>query len=1183
MADFFLRIYDYLSARRAAAWIILAAVTALLALGASKISFGEDVADFLPQDERNARYAKAAGISSGQSEIAVIFKAAEPGSESYLTEAIDRFAELWKADSALAEYPLRSRADLKAIARAARFIEENFPLFLSEADYARADSLLAADDYMSLRAGILKENLGKPAAAFSSGYLRSDPLLLFSPAMQKLQKLSAGGRFKTYDGYLTDEDGLHGFAFITSPHGGSETDRNHDLSLAIERVIAEASEGLENIEISAVGAPLIAVENSRCIKDDSFRSMMIAGALILLLLFWALRRPDYILWTGFATAFGFMAALTAMYLFKGGMSVIVLGICSVIAGIAVNYPLHYLSHLRHCPDRREALRQTVVPLTVGNITTVSAFFCLIFVDAPAMRDLGLFASAALIASLLFSVTLLPSVCAAPKKAAEEAKAARKEDARGHLFSPFRPGSRGSKIFFGAYCLATAVLLFFSRSNSFDSDLSNINYMTERQRSDLALLSELRDEQKGEAAVYVVASAGDVQSALENGERAMAAADSLLDGGMVRTAGGPCGLLPSMKSQAGAIARWRQFLDEHPALSADFRLACERTGLKPGIFGAFFGLMEKDFKPREAEYFEPLTSLMPRGYVIQDGGSETLIVSQLRTPKEKSAEVKQTLNAVLGEGGFAFEQADAAAGLVQSLSDELDYIGYVCAAVVFVFLLLSFGSAEISLMAFAPLAAAWVWILGLMNIFDVKFNIVNIILATFIFGQGDDYAIFITEGLMHEYACGRKILHSYSSGIMLSAGIMFAGVGILAFAEHPAMRSLGLVASIGMAAVVFSAFYLTPLIFRLLTRKKGRLRRYPLTLKRLLRSLFALIFFALTAFLAAKPYVFFRFTLGRTSEKKRERLHVLMFRFFRFVSTRVPGVRFSLSNPGGETFEKPAVIICNHQSHLDLACLLALSPKLVILTNDWVWRNPFYGSIIRHAEFYPVSDGIEANLGRLSGLAKRGYSVVIFPEGTRTPDGEIGRFHPGAFHIARELGLDILPVMIHGAWDVLPKNDFMLCEGTISLEIGGRIPCEELSKGTSLRLSQEFYHRYSQAYAALRREREKSSYFISYIRGAYRYKGREIEGLCKEELAKIRRGADLIDAPRAAGGSAMIDNCACGAFALAFALVNKDTAVTARIADSEMLAAARNLAALPPNLSFTDELCDAGEIIDLARL
>ena len=139
--------------------------------------------------------------------------------------------------------------------------------------------------------------------------------------------------------------------------------------------------------------------------------------------------------------------------------------------------------------------------------------------------------------------------------------------------------------------------------------------------------------------------------------------------------------------------------------------------------------------------------------------------------------------------------------------------YICGLIVFVFLFFSFGRVEIAAITFVPLAVGWVWILGLMSIFDIKFNIVNIILATFIFGQGDDYTIFITEGLIHEYTYGRKMLANVKKSILLSATILLIAVGSLIFAKHPAMHSLAELTIIGMATVVLCAYMLPPLIYK----------------------------------------------------------------------------------------------------------------------------------------------------------------------------------------------------------------------------------------------------------------------------------------------------------------------------------------------------------------------------------
>ena len=76
---------------------------------------------------------------------------------------------------------------------------------------------------------------------------------------------------------------------------------------------------------------------------------------------------------------------------------------------------------------------------------------------------------------------------------------------------------------------------------------------------------------------------------------------------------------------------------------------------------------------------------------------------------------------------------------------------------------------------------------------------------------------------------------------------------------------------------------------------------------------------------------------------------------------------------------------------------------------------------------------------------RGYSVAVYPEGTRSLDCSIGRFHQGAFYLARELDVDILPVVLYGAGKALPKHGRYLRRWPIHLEIDRRIPAAQLSE------------------------------------------------------------------------------------------------------------------------------------------
>jgi predicted exporter len=93
----------------------------------------------------------------------------------------------------------------------------------------------------------------------------------------------------------------------------------------------------------------------------------------------------------------------------------------VILGIAVNYSLHFLAHLKHTPDIKTVIKDLVWPLTIGSTTTVLAFFCLRFANAAVLRDVGLFAGFSLIGAALCALIFLPHLIPANLFQSDHAK------------------------------------------------------------------------------------------------------------------------------------------------------------------------------------------------------------------------------------------------------------------------------------------------------------------------------------------------------------------------------------------------------------------------------------------------------------------------------------------------------------------------------------------------------------------------------------------------------------------------------------------------------------------------------------------------------------------------------------------------------------------------------------------
>ena len=188
-------------------------------------------------------------------------------------------------------------------------------------------------------------------------------------------------------------------------------------------------------------------------------------------------------------------------------------------------------------------------------------------------------------------------------------------------------------------------------------------------------------------------------------------------------------------------------------------------------------------------------------------------------------------------------------------------------------------------------------------------------------------------------------------------------------------------------------------------------------------------------LIIQPLSLLYFLLFGKSEKSKLRYRTFMAKFAGWCIDHIPGLDASVNNPYQYPIgAKPTIYICNHQSVLDIILIFSLAPQLIVLTKEWVWRNPVLGVILRLSDCLPITYGNEVNIEKMRDMVERGYSIMIFPEGTRTRNGDIVRFHRGAFYIAEQLSLDICPLLIRGMYSVLSKKEFRVRPSKVVLDV-----------------------------------------------------------------------------------------------------------------------------------------------------
>lgn len=281
-----------------------------------------------------------------------------------------------------------------------------------------------------------------------------------------------------------------------------------------------------------------------------------------------------------------------------------------------------------------------------------------------------------------------------------------------------------------------------------------------------------------------------------------------------------------------------------------------------------------------------------------------------------------------------------------------------------------------------------------------------------------------------------------------------------------------------------------------------------------------------------------FGLFPFSEKRRLWFRSYQQRLFLFDFHHIPCVRFSVEGITNETFS-PSIVISNHQSMLDAALFMALSPKAILVSNKKVSSNLIIKKIFKWNGFITLNDMNSIDDSLIKYYVANGYSLVIFPEGVRNAHSSIRRFHKGAFLLAEKYQLDIQPFIIHGLNMVLPRNSIQVFPGQITVKAYQRIKNEaQLSYAELTSQTCDFYR---QEYARIARKIETAAYYSPLVLDRYRYKGEEIFRAVRKNLKNnnnYTKAVDTIDEHAVV----LVKHGGYGEFALLYALVHRQTKV-----------------------------------------
>jgi len=165
--------------------------------------------------------------------------------------------------------------------------------------------------------------------------------------------------------------------------------------------------------------------------------------------------------------------------------------------------------------------------------------------------------------------------------------------------------------------------------------------------------------------------------------------------------------------------------------------------------------------------------------------------------------------------------------------------------------------------------------------------------------------------------------------------------------------------------------------------------------------------------------------------------------------RTNGIRLRVDGMENLKKDQSYILISNHASILDIPALISAAPFPVrfLAKKSLLWF-PIFGWVLYFSGHILIdrqsAQSALRSLKKAPSLLKKGISIIVFPEGTRSPDGEVKEFKRGAFLLAQYSKFLVVPISISGTYDMLPRHGWCFWPGTINIRMGEPIPTRDLS-------------------------------------------------------------------------------------------------------------------------------------------
>jgi len=344
-------------------------------------------------------------------------------------------------------------------------------------------------------------------------------------------------------------------------------------------------------------------------------------------------------------------------------------------------------------------------------------------------------------------------------------------------------------------------------------MHNLGYLDKQTQHSEQLLQQ--KTYTGDKQKYFAAKGRTMEKALTHFAILDRKLDSLATLGLVKDYTHTSHIFVPISEQQQRIDAWHRYWNEE-RLQRVKQLIGEtapQAGLDADAFDTFFEAARRDYRP-DALY---AAGIIPAGYqstlTEQSYDGNYLCFTSVRctndSVRSSESDYMRICDAIASDPDLlVLDTYYYTTDTLQQTSHDFDVLQWLSMAFVFVVLLVSFrGDIRLTLLGFMPILLSWLIVQGAMDLFGQQFNLISIIISTFIFGIGVDYSIFVMNGL------SRGNLQYHKTAVLLSAVILIVTVSSMLLAVHPAIRSVGFSTLVGLLSAIVLSYVLQPAIYR----------------------------------------------------------------------------------------------------------------------------------------------------------------------------------------------------------------------------------------------------------------------------------------------------------------------------------------------------------------------------------